>query len=73
MSKDKTVYIIGAGFSKSANIPLQSELLDEIFKVRKMIYLMNMMNIKIYLINIEMPLKNFFRIRCLLKKKILLK
>ncbi|HHT61245.1 MAG TPA: hypothetical protein PLB75_05465 [Paludibacteraceae bacterium] len=35
MSKDKTVYIIGAGFSKSANIPLQSELLDEIFKVKE--------------------------------------
>lgn len=30
----KTVYIIGAGFSKSANAPLQSELIDEIFKIR---------------------------------------
>lgn len=31
---NKTVYIIGAGFSKSANAPLQSELIDEIFKIR---------------------------------------
>lgn len=30
---DKTVYILGAGFSKSAEAPLQSEIIDEIFKL----------------------------------------
>jgi len=31
---NKIVYILGAGFSKCANAPLQSELIDEIFKIR---------------------------------------
>ncbi|NOU19483.1 MAG: hypothetical protein HOO91_18160 [Bacteroidales bacterium] len=31
---NKTIYILGAGFSKSANAPLQSELIDEIFKIK---------------------------------------
>lgn len=30
----KTVYILGAGFSKSANAPLQSELIKEIFRIK---------------------------------------
>jgi len=31
---DKIVYILGAGFSKSANAPLQSELIKEIFNIK---------------------------------------
>ncbi len=31
---NKTVYIIGAGFSKSINVPLQSELIKDIFEIR---------------------------------------
>jgi hypothetical protein len=30
---NKTVYILGAGFSRSAQIPLQSEIIKEIFKI----------------------------------------
>lgn len=30
----KTVYVIGAGFSKSVNAPLQSELIKDIFEIR---------------------------------------
>lgn len=31
---DKTVYILGAGFSKPAKAPIQSEIIDEILKLR---------------------------------------
>ena len=31
---DKTVYILGAGFSKNENAPLQSEIIREIFKIK---------------------------------------
>jgi hypothetical protein len=31
---NKTVYILGAGFSKSAKAPLQSEILNEIFRIQ---------------------------------------
>ncbi|HBS86416.1 MAG: hypothetical protein A2W91_19575 [Bacteroidetes bacterium GWF2_38_335] len=31
---DKTIYILGAGFSKPANAPIQSEIIDEILKLR---------------------------------------
>lgn len=34
MSKEKTVYILGAGASKSAKLPLQAELLKKIFNLR---------------------------------------
>ena len=30
----KTVYVIGVGFSKSVNAPLQSELIKDIFEIR---------------------------------------
>jgi len=34
MNKKKTVYILGAGISKADNLPLQSELLNQIFTLR---------------------------------------
>lgn len=30
----KTVYILGAGFSKNSNAPLQSEIFKEIFNIQ---------------------------------------
>lgn len=32
---EKVVYILGAGFSKSANAPLQSEIIKEIFSIKR--------------------------------------
>ncbi|GKW36721.1 MULTISPECIES: hypothetical protein [Pectobacterium] len=31
----KTVFVLGAGFSKEAGAPMQAEIMDEIFKIRK--------------------------------------
>ena len=31
---DKTVFVLGAGFSKNENAPLQAEIIREIFKIK---------------------------------------
>ena len=31
---DKTVFVLGAGFSKNENAPLQTEMIKEIFKIK---------------------------------------
>lgn len=31
----KTVFVLGAGFSKEAGAPMQAEIMEEIFKIRK--------------------------------------
>ncbi len=35
MSKDKTVYILGAGASKTANLPIQSEILQLVYSIEE--------------------------------------
>lgn len=49
----KTVYILGAGFSKPANAPIQSEIIDEILKLRHLNFYSKNNLIKGYLDDFE--------------------
>lgn len=44
MNRNKTVYVLGAGISKSDNLPLQAELLNQIFTLHPENYDNNAMN-----------------------------
>lgn len=55
---DKTVYILGAGFSKPAKAPIQSEIVEEILNLRKKYFGTKDKTIKGYLDDFEKFLEN---------------